>query len=156
MSRIVWVHEDCLDPRSPAFRAAPDAPALFVFDDAVLRHRGYGLKRIGFIYECLLELPVRILRGDTASIVRAFAAAHGATIVVTMASPCPQLRRLTAELDRDLKVEAHEPAPLVADAITPDLRRFSRYWRAAAGSAMRPSVSPASAGAAGRAPASAP
>jgi hypothetical protein len=59
--RIAWMHPDCL---SDAW-FTPDDQAVFIFDDAYLAASGWGLKRILFVYETLLELPVEIHRGST-------------------------------------------------------------------------------------------
>ena len=134
--QVIWVHADCLDPRGPAFIAAPDAPAIFVFDDVVLDGYGVGLKRIAFIYECLLELPVTIRRGDVAAEVLAFAREHGARRILTTATPAPRFGTIADEIERELPVEALGVAPFVPDRRY-DLKRFSRYWRDAEAAAMR-------------------
>lgn len=69
---IVWVHGDCLSPFNPALQAYPDAPRIWVWDEELLEEWQLSLKRIAFIYECLLELPVVMRRGDVASEVNAF------------------------------------------------------------------------------------
>jgi len=70
---VVWVHGD-LSPYGPALKAYPDAPAIWVWDEA---DRGVAeFQTPHFIYECLLELPVVIRRGDVASEVVAFAQEH--------------------------------------------------------------------------------
>ncbi len=61
---VVWVHGDVLSPYGPALKVYPDAPAIWVWDDALIEEWQLSLKRITFIYECLLELPVVIRRGD--------------------------------------------------------------------------------------------
>jgi hypothetical protein len=133
---VIWVHGDCLDPRSPAFTAHPDAPAIFVFDDVVLDGYGVTLKRILFIYECLLEMPVTIRRGDVAVEVLAFAREHGADRIVTVATPSPRFATITRAIEADLPVEILSPAPFVPDRHY-ELKRFSRYWRDAEAQAMR-------------------
>jgi len=62
--KIIWVHGDNLSPHNPVLRANPETPAIFIWDDALLKDWRISLKRITFIYECLLELPVTIRRGD--------------------------------------------------------------------------------------------
>lgn len=136
MTSIIWVHEDCLDPQSPAFQRHPEAPAIFVFDDLVIRHRGYGLKRIGFIYECLLSLPVTIVRGNTVAEVQAFMTENRADSVISMATPCPVLTRIGEQLGKSVTLrKLHLPA-FAKPRGTVDLKRFSRYWQAAQTSAM--------------------
>lgn len=126
---IVWIHADCLSPDHPGWIAHPDAPALFVWDDALLTEWQISLKRIVFIYECLLELPVTIRRGDVAAQVAAFAAEHGTTHVVTAASPSPRFRQLVSTLRRaGLRVEVLPVEPFFEHSGSLDLARFSRYW----------------------------
>lgn len=126
--KLIWVHEDCLHRASPAFRAAgAGSPALFVFDDAELERAGWTLKRIGFIYECLLDLPVTIRRGDPAVEVPRFAAEQGCTGFVTVASPDRRIQRIAAGIGAEVLPED----PFVEIKGKVDLARFSRYWRKA-------------------------
>ena len=128
MSTVLWLHDGCLRPCNPAFRVHPDAPAIFVLDDARLREQGWSLKRIVFVYECLLELPVTIRRGDTAMQVAAFARQHEARQVVTVASPDPWLAKTRLTLQRTLPVQVLPDEPFVTLHRETDLKRFSRYW----------------------------
>ena len=123
--KLIWVHADCLHRQSAAYRAYPDSPSIFVWDDAEIQRVGFSLKRIGFIYECLLDLPVTMRRGDPVSEVQRFALELGCSGVVTMASPDPHLIAQTAELGAEIL--AQEPFVEVKGRI--DLARFSRYWR---------------------------
>ena len=88
---VAWVHGDMLRPGHPALRDG--RPAVFVFDDDALRDAATSLKPVGFVYECLLELPgVTILRsrdvgGDVAAAVRSV----GASSFVTGESPSPRV-----------------------------------------------------------------
>jgi hypothetical protein len=135
---VVWVHGDCLSPAGPALAAHPGAPALFVWDDALLAEYRLSLKRVVFIYECLLELPVTIRRGDVAAELLAFAAEHSADGIVTAASPSPRFAAISARVGASLPVRALAVEPLVAVPGPLDLRRFSRYWRAVASAVLKP------------------
>jgi hypothetical protein len=127
---VVWVHGDNLNEDNPALRAYAGAPALFVWDEALLEAWAISLKRVVFIYECLLALPVAIRRGDVADEVARFAAAHGAGTVAAAGSPSPRFAEICAGLRaRGLSVEIWDEAPFVELRREPDLRRFSRYWR---------------------------
>lgn len=130
---VVWVHGDALSPQNPALLAYPGVPALFVFDDALLRRWEISLKRIVFIYECLLEMPVTIRRGDVVAEVTAFAREHGAGRVATVHSPSPDFpvlaRAISQGLPKGGRVEAMHPDPFVDYDGHIDLKRFSRYWR---------------------------
>jgi hypothetical protein len=129
--RIIWVHGDCLSPEGPAFQAYPETPAIWVWDDTLIEEWQLSLKRIVFIYECLLELPVVIRRGDAAAEVLAFAKEGGAGRVVTAESPSPRFQDICREIKRSIPVEVLPPEPFVRYSGYIDLKRFSRYWRVA-------------------------
>lgn len=130
---IVWIHGDCLSPKNPALQEYPDAPAIWVWDDALLEEWQISLKRIVFIYECLLELPVTIRRGDVVAEVAAFSKEHGADGVATAESPSPLFGAICDRIEDalSLEVEIWSPEPFVDYDGYIDLKRFSRYWRVA-------------------------
>ena len=141
---ILWIHGEALGPANPALLAHPGRPAVFVFDSALLAGRSpttgdpaapepqpVSLKRIGFLYECLLELPVTLRHGDVAAEVLAFARAHGADGIVTSAGTDPRVAAICEVLEQELPVEVLEPEPFVELDGPADLGRFSRYWRRA-------------------------
>ena len=130
---IVWVHGDCLSPKNPALQTYPDAPAIWVWDEKLLEEWQISLKRVVFIYECLLELPVTIRRGDVAVEVVAFAKEHGADGVATADSPSPRFETICDDIEAAslLEVEVLSPEPFVKYDGYIDLKRFSRYWRVA-------------------------
>ena len=142
-SPIRWIHGEGLGPASPAEPAYPGRPAVFVFDSELLAGRSpttgdpattsqpVSLKRIGFLYECLLELPVSLRKGDVATEVLAFARAHGADGIVTSAGIDPRVAAICAALEQELPVQVLEPQPFVELEERVDLGRFSRYWRRA-------------------------
>ena len=128
---IVWVHGDCLSPQNPALQEYPDAPAIWVWDDALIEEWQLSLKRLTFIYECLLELPVVIRRGDVAQEVLAFAKEHNANKVVTVDSPSPRFDVICNEIEPSLPVEVLPVKPFFEYDGYIDLKRFSRYWKVA-------------------------
>lgn len=128
---IVWVHGDCLSPYGPALQAYPNAPSLWVWDDNLIEEWQLGLKRIAFIYESLLELPVTIRRGHVAAEVIAFAKEHNADGVVTAASPSPRFDDICDEIEKSFNLEVIPVEPFVKYDGYIDLKRFSRYWRVA-------------------------
>ena len=130
---IVWVHGDCLSPKNPALQTYPTAPAIWVWDEKLLEEWQISLKRIVFIYECLLELPVTIRRGDVAAEVVAFAKEHGADGVATVDSPSPRFETICDDIEAasSLELEVWSPKPFVNYDGYIDLKRFSRYWRVA-------------------------
>ncbi|MAR05947.1 MAG: hypothetical protein CL862_02430 [Cyanobium sp. NAT70] len=128
---IVWVHEEALGPTNPALEDYPEAPALFVFDQSWIDAQRISRKRLGFVYECCLELPVTLRKGNVVDEVLAFAERHGADSVVTSTAVDPRLNRAAAEIDRHLPLWMLDVEPFVALPRPPRLGRFSRYWREA-------------------------
>jgi deoxyribodipyrimidine photo-lyase len=140
---VLWIHAEALGPANAALRAHPQRPAVFVFDLAAAEDEPWGLKRLVFIYECLLELPLTIRAGDPVTELLAFVARCGADGVVTTRAVDPRLRAITARLAERVPLAVLEPEPLLladpepagvglasaTQAGEPDLRRFSRYWR---------------------------
>lgn len=138
---IVWVHDDALRPTNPALAANPDASAIFVFDNTYLAERKISLKRVMFMYECLLELPVIIRRGDVAAEVVRFAAEHSATRVVTTESPDPRLKSIYEMVRKALPAESRldvipDEQFAEVEAGRLNLKRFTRYWSVAKRFAM--------------------
>lgn len=130
---IVWVHLDALSPTNPALTANAGAPALFVFDDEQLKAQRISLKRVMFMYECLLEMPVVIQRGDVAERVLTFAQANGASRIVTTDGVHPRYKAICAAIRKGippggrLEIVPVEPfAPIENDKL--NLKRFTRYW----------------------------
>ena len=134
---LIWVHDDALGPDQPIFRHYADAPAIYVFDDQLIDYRGYGIKRLGFITECLGDLDVTTYRGDTASCLLAMADHYGADTIAMMETPCPKLKEITIDLRQQISVEVVENTVFVDLEKEPDLKRFSRYWRQAQKSALQ-------------------
>ena len=130
---ILWIHGDNLNPNAPAFIHYPDAPAIWVWDDDLLEDYTISLKRILFMYECLLELPQQVVirRGNVFSEVNQFADEHGADGVVVMDSPSPRFSGIVNKLERQHPVKILSEAPIVDYEGPFDLKRFSRYWQTA-------------------------
>ncbi len=128
---IIWVHEEALGPSNPAFHEYPDAPGLFVFDEDWIQHEDISRKRIGFLYESALSLPVSLRRGNVVGEVLRFGQRHGADAVITTRAVDPRLQRIAAAIVRELPVWMIDPDPFVKLLKPPRLGRFSRYWREA-------------------------
>lgn len=131
LNPVLWIHGEALGPANPALVAHPGAPAVFVFDRELIAARRPSLKRLGFLYECLLELPVTLRHGDVAQEVLAFARRHRADGVVTSAAVDPHFALLRQRIAAQLPVVVLDPEPFVELPEPVDLRRFSRYWRRA-------------------------
>lgn len=130
-NKIIWVHGDCLSPKNPALEEYPNTPAIWVWDDALLQEWQISLKRIAFIYECLLELPVVIRKGDVAKEVLAFAKENNANKIVTTDSPSPRFDTICNQIEESKELEVFEVDPFLEYDGFIDLKRFSRYWKVA-------------------------
>ena len=128
---ILWVHEEALGPNNPALRAWLDAPALFVFDTLWIQQQRISRKRLGFLYENALELPLTLRKGDVAAEVIAFAQRHDADGVVSSTAVDPRLQRIADAIEAELPLQELDPEPFVELPRPPRLGRFSRYWREA-------------------------
>lgn len=134
-SVLVWIHEECLNPFSPALQAHPNASRVFVFDENASQQT--SLKRLVFQYECLLEIPnIEIRKGDIAEQLTLAAQEHNCSHIVTTAAVAPNLQAICTQLQREanLALSILTPEPFVelsaATAKQLDLKRFSRYWQA--------------------------
>jgi deoxyribodipyrimidine photo-lyase len=128
---ILWIHGEALGPANPALQAHPGQPAVFVFDEALIREQAISLKRLGFLYECLLELPVSIRKGDVAEQVLAFAREHQADGVITSTAVDPRFEIIRSAIAHALPITVLTPEPFVELDTPANLQRFSRYWRQA-------------------------
>ena len=128
---VLWIHGEALGPANPALVAHPAAPAVFVFDRELIETQCLSLKRLGFIYECLLELPVTLRHGDVVEELLAFAQRHGADGISTSQAVDPRFSALREQIGAELPLEVLQPEAFVALSASADLRRFSRYWRQA-------------------------
>ncbi len=128
--KLHWLHTDCLNT---AWVDPTEGPAVFIFDDRQLEAECWSLKRVGFVYECLLELPgVEIWRGPMAETLKSLIGIRHLSGIRTVRTPDPWLLAQAALLEAaDLQLDWVDPEPFVTLAGPLDLRRFSRYWRKA-------------------------
>ncbi|MBK1986381.1 hypothetical protein A0J48_002245 [Sphaerospermopsis aphanizomenoides BCCUSP55] len=128
---IIWINGDCLSPQNPALKEYPNTPAIWVWDDGLIEEWQLSLKRLTFIYECLLELPVEIRRGNVAAEIIQFAKENDANLVVTTDSPSPRFEEICNQIEKSLELEVFEVEPFFDYDGFIDLKRFSRYWKVA-------------------------
>jgi len=126
---IIWVHEEALGSRNPALLEQPDRPSIFVFDTRWIREACISRKRLGFLYESALDLPVTLRKGDVAKEVIAFVERHQADGVVSSLPVDPRLERIAESIEQHCQLDLLAPEPFVDMPRPPRLGRFSRYWR---------------------------
>ena len=128
---VIWVHEEALGFTNPALLKRPDRPALFVFDTRWIQEARISRKRLGFLYESALDLPITLRKGDVVKEVIAFAERHNADGILSSMPIDPRLERIAASIEANGPLELLEPEPFVTMPRPPRLGRFSRYWREA-------------------------
>ena len=128
---LLWIHQESLGPANPLWRAWPEAPGLFVFDRGCIEDGQIGLKRLGFVYESLLELPLVLRNGDPVLEIQAFAKRCGCDGVLTQAPLDPHLKRIIAALQQQLPVVEVAYEPFVDLPSPPQLQRFTKFWKLA-------------------------
>ncbi|MEA5578957.1 hypothetical protein [Anabaena sp. UHCC 0451] len=128
---IIWITGDSLNPQNSSLQEYPHSPAIWVWDDALIAEWQISLKRLTFIYECLLELPVEIRRGNVAEEIIKFAKEHDANLVVTTDSPSPRFEEICHQIEESLELEIFVTEPFFKYDGFIDLKRFSRYWKVA-------------------------
>ena len=126
---VLWIHEEALGPRNPALIERPERPGIFVFDSRWICEARISRKRLGFLYESALDLPITLRKGDVVTEVLSFAERHNADGVVGSLPVDPRLERIAAAIEQHCRLELLEPEPFVTMPRAPRLGRFSRYWR---------------------------
>jgi hypothetical protein len=87
-----------------------------------------------FIYECLLDLPVSIRRGNVVTELLCFAKEQGATRIATTSACKPGFLHICRQLQANgLTLEIYEDLPRSStESVQPfDLKMFSRFWQQA-------------------------
>ena len=137
---LVWLTLDSLSDASPAAAAYPDAPRLFVIDEAWLAAERPSPRRLRFIFECLDDMAkIEIAVGEPGAIVAERAVLQGVDRVLVADTPCPRVRRQAEAIGRRVVVEVVPWPRFVDDSRVSDLGSFSRYWRKVERSALMPS-----------------
>lgn len=117
----VWITAESLGHYDPALAANPNLPAVFVFDEPLLKQLQLSSKRLVFLVETLAELgasrPLELILGSPAT------ALEGRSLSTTFA-PVPGWRRLGTKLDL---AEIH-PWPWLHDPHDGRIGSFST-WR---------------------------
>jgi deoxyribodipyrimidine photo-lyase len=121
-AEAVWLTAESLGERDPALVADPDRPAVFVFDEPLLRGLQLSGKRLVFLAECLAELaegrPVEVRRGAVT------VELAGRSLAATW-TPVPGWSRRAAQLT---PVELH-PWPWLVVPVEASVRSFSAWRR---------------------------
>ncbi len=121
MSRILFLHDEMLNPQHALLLANPDLPRVFVFDTQQLERDQFSLRRIQFLADCVAEIPgVTAYQGVISEVLREL----GVTSVVTQRTP--QLH--VASALAGFQVEWHDEPSFVD--FRGRLKRFMHFWKA--------------------------
>lgn len=132
---LLWLHEEALSMTHPIFKTAPHGTkAVFIWDDDYFRQAHYSLKRLVFIYETLLELPIDILYGNTQSVIRECAP----SALYIPATVNPSLKEIIRSLEEIACVHVVQDDPFVTLKKPMEFRRFFQYWNKAQKTAFLP------------------
>lgn len=127
---LVWLHEYALSvpPVETLGRPPESCRFVHIWDDAVLRGKNYSLKRLAFIYQSLLTLPVDILSGDTLDVLKGDTAQQ----ILIPEAVDPFIHDIAARLAADGKtVTWVEAAPFALLKRDRQISRFFQYWKQA-------------------------
>ena len=126
--QLLYIHDKGLGDNQPIFsRMTPNSRALFIWDDAYFKKRNYSLKRLVFIYETLISMPVEIVLGETSEIVNDLAPKK----IITTYTADIELRRLMSETFKDFELELVYPKAFVHINDEFNFTRFFKYWNKA-------------------------
>ena len=126
---VAWVHADRLSVLNEALSAHPNSPAVFVWDEELLAQWEVSAKRITFLHESLIELPVHVSRGVVSDEVARFARAHGAKTIATTSSPSPRFHEIVLRLKGlGFAVQVWPEPPFAESTVPLDLSNHTSYW----------------------------
>lgn len=158
---IIWMHEDALSFHHPVFQIAGETRhkirAVFVWDSAYFARQDYSLKRLTFIYECLIDLQSQqdiansdmqfeVFSGDTQTVlagliniendVRAQLKAPSAADLYLADTPNPTFLDIANGLTQAATVEIIPNVPFIDTPDNVDMTRFFRFWNRSRRSAL--------------------
>ena len=131
MNNLIWLHEDMLRTEHLVFEIAGSNPhSFFVWDEKRFVDAGINFKRLVFIYQTLINLPVTIYRGDTRDVVNKLSYKFGVSEVFTPDANSVSLRRTFDKLQYIVDLNIVEDAKLFRYNDEVEYTRFFQFWRA--------------------------
>ena len=117
-AEAVWLTAESLGDQDPALRAHPGLPAVFVFDEPLLRRLRLSGKRLVFLAETLAELGAEVRLGDPVTELA------GVPLAATWA-PVPGWKRRAATLE----IVALHPWPWLRRPSQGSVQSFTTWSR---------------------------
>ena len=125
--KLLLVHDKALRFGFDAYEASEKSKAIHIWDDEYYRAQRYSLKRLVFIYETLLELPLEILHGNTLDILNE----ENLDDIAIPYSSDQALKNLFSKIEKIKTVHYLFETPFVHLDKTVEFKRFFKYWNQA-------------------------
>ena len=126
-NKLLLVHDKALRYGLDVYEASESFKAVHIWDDEYYRRQRYSLKRLVFIYETLLELPLEIIHGNTLDILNELNLDH----VVIPFSGDQALKNLFSKIEKIKTVQYLFETSFVHLDRTQEFKRFFKYWNQA-------------------------
>ena len=120
--KLLLVHDKALRSGLDIYEASESFKAVHIWDDEYYRSQRYSLKRLVFIYETLLDLPLEIIQGNTLDILSEENFDH----IVIPYSGDQVLKNLFSEVEKIKTVHYLFETPFVNLDRTVEFKRFIR------------------------------
>ena len=125
--KLLLVHDKALRFGLDACEAYKRFKAIHIWDDEYYRSQRYSLKRLVFIYETLLDLPLEIIHGKTLDIL----SEENFDDIVIPYSGDQALKNLFSKIEKIKTVHYLFETSFVNLDRTVEFKRFFKYWNQA-------------------------
>ena len=132
--QLLYFHDKALGSNHPIFsRINAETKAVFIWDDAYFKQRGYSLKRLVFIYETLCSMPVDIIYGTTSDVIKTIAP----TKIITSFTADLPIQNIFKDISKQFELEfVYQPSfSQIDDSF--EFKRFFKYWNKAKKTALK-------------------
>ena len=132
--QLIYLHDKGLGDNHPIFsRMNAESKAIFIWDDAYFKERGYSLKRLVFIYETLCTMPVEIIYGATNDVINNIAPKK----IITPFSADLSIINLISNISKQFEVEFVYQTAFAQIDDSFEFKRFFKYWNKAKKTAVK-------------------
>ena len=132
--QLIYLHDKGLGDNHPIFsRMNAESKAIFIWDDAYFKERGYSLKRLVFIYETLCTMPVEIIYGATNDVINNIAPKK----IITPFSADLSIINLISNISKQFEVEFVYQTAFAQIDDSSEFKRFFKYWNKAKETALK-------------------
>ena len=125
--QLLLVHDKALRFGLDACEVSERFKAIHIWDDEYYRAQRYSLKRLVFIYETLLDLPLEIIHGKTLDIL----SEENFDDIVIPYSGDQALKNLFSKIEKIKTVHYLFETSFVNLDRTVEFKRFFKYWNQA-------------------------